>query len=61
MHVNGMKRSLVYEKSSGKSSPDIFMRSISCGYDLVLCACIMPMFMLSTGHGEGYINGMKAV
>lgn len=38
MHVNGMKLFLVYEESSGKSSPNKSMRSISRGYDFILCA-----------------------
>jgi hypothetical protein len=59
MQVNGMKRFLVYEESSGKSSHDKYMRSVSCGYELILYAYIMPMFMLWTGNVEGYISGMK--
>ena len=37
------------------------MRLISCGYELILYACITPMFMLWTGNVEGYISGMEAV
>jgi len=33
-----MKMFLVYEESSGKSSPNRSMRLISYGYDLILCA-----------------------
>lgn len=46
MQLNGMKRSLVHEESSGKSSDNKYMRSISCGYVLVLYTCIIPIFML---------------
>ena len=46
MQVNGMKRFLVYEESSGKSSHDKYMGSISCGCELILYDCIMPMFIL---------------
>jgi len=46
MQLNGMKRFLVHEESRGKISHEKYMRSISCGYDLVLYTCIMPMFML---------------
>lgn len=46
LQVNGMKRCLVYEESSGKSRHDKYMRSVSCGYELILYACIMSMFML---------------
>ena len=41
-----MKRFLFYEESSGKSSLDKYMRSVSCGYELILYGCIIPMFML---------------
>ena len=50
--VNGMMRFLVLWESSGKSSPDKYMRSVSCGYDLILCDYIMSM--LWTGYTEGY-------
>ena len=46
MQVNGMKRFLIYEESSGKSSPEKSMRSISCGYELILCDYTMFIFML---------------
>ena len=46
MQVNGMKRFVVYEESSGKSSHDKYTRSISCGYELILYDCITHMFML---------------
>lgn len=46
MQVNGMMRSLVYEESSRKSSHDKYMRSVSCGYELILYACNMSKFML---------------
>jgi len=46
MQENDMKRFLVYEESIGKGSHDKYMRSVSCGYDLVLYTCIMPMLML---------------
>jgi len=42
-----MKRFLVYEESSGRSSPDKSRRSVSCGYELILCYC--SMFMLWMG------------
>jgi len=41
-----MKGFLVYEESSGKSSPERSTSSISCGYVLTLCVYIMPMFMI---------------
>jgi len=44
-----MKRFLVYEESSEKSSYDKHMRSISCEYEFILYACIMPMLMLYQG------------
>ena len=59
MQINGMKGFLVYEESSGKSSPDRSMRSVSCGYDLILWAYTMPMFMLWTYNVERYISEMK--
>jgi len=46
MQVNGMKRLMVYEDSSGKSIPEISLRSISCGYDLIICDYSMSIFML---------------
>lgn len=54
-----MKRFLVHEESSDKSSHDKYMRSVLCGYELILYTFIMHMFM--TGHVEGYINEMKEV
>jgi len=52
---------LGYEESSGKSSSEISMRSISCGYELILCDYTMPMFMLWKNNVEGYISGMRVV
>lgn len=46
MQVSGMTRFLVLWESSGKSSHDKYMRSVPRGYELILYACIMPMFML---------------
>lgn len=37
------------------------MRSVSCGYELILYTCIMPMYMLWTCYTKGYINEMKEV
>ena len=37
---------LGYEESSGKSNPDIFMRLVSCAYQLTIYGCTMPMFTL---------------
>jgi len=45
MQVSGMKRFLVHEEPSGESSHDKYTRSVSCGYELILYVCIMPMFM----------------
>ncbi len=59
MQLNGMKRFLVHEESSGKSSHDKYTRSVSCGYELILCDYIM--FMLWTGYTKGYISKVKAV
>jgi len=56
-----MKRFLVYEESSGKSSHDKHMRSVSCEYEFILYACITPMLMLWTGYTEGYIRKVKVV
>lgn len=56
MHVNDMKGFLVYEESSGKSSPNKSMRLVSCGYELILSDYTMSMFMLWTGNVEGYIS-----
>ena len=39
--------------------PDRSPRSVSCGYELILCD--YTMFMLWTCYAEGYINGMKEV
>ena len=50
-----------YEESSGQSSTKKLMRSISCGYELILCASTMPMFTLSTSNVERYISEMKTV
>ena len=57
--VDAMKRFLVYEESSGKSSHEKYMMSISCGYELILYACIMPLSMLWTCYTKGYINKRK--
>ena len=46
MQVNGVKGFLAYEEPSGKSSHDKYMRAVLCGYELILYACIMSMFML---------------
>ena len=46
MQVNGMKRFLVHEESSGKSIPDRSVRLVSCGYELILCDYTMYMVML---------------
>jgi len=59
MQVNGTKRFLVYEESSGDSSHKKYTRLVSCGYELILYTCSMPMFM--TGNENGYINEMKPV
>lgn len=48
-----------YGESSGKSSPYKSTRSISCGYELILYACNMTMFMLWTRYVEGCISRMK--
>lgn len=47
MQVNDMMRFLVLWESSGKSSHDEYMRSVSCGYELILCAYIMSMLWTS--------------
>jgi len=57
MHVNGMKRFLVHEESSGKSSHDKYMRSVSYSHELILCDDIMSI--LWTSYTEGYNNEMK--
>lgn len=59
MQVNDMKRFLIYEESNGKSSLDKYMRSVSCGYELILCDYIMSMLWI--GYIEGYVSQMKAV
>jgi len=59
MKVNGMKKFLVHEKSSGKSSHDEYKRSVLCVYQLILYTCIMHMFMI--GNVEGYISELKAM
>jgi len=51
------KRFLVYEESSGKNSHEKYMRSVSCGYELISCDYIMSM--LWTCYTKGYINEMK--
>ena len=61
MQVNGMKRFMLYEESSGKSSHDKYMRLVSCECEFVLYACIIPMLMLWIGYIEGYINRMKTM
>jgi len=52
---------LGYEESSGKSSHDKYMRLISCEYEFILYACIIPMLMLWMSYTEGYINKVKVV
>jgi len=42
-----------YEEVLGKSNPNISMSSISCGYEMILCACTIPMFVLWTGNTKG--------
>ena len=42
-----------YGESSGRSSLEKFMRSMSCGYELILCDYTMSMFMLWIGNVEG--------
>ena len=54
-----MKRFLVHEESSGKSSHDKYTRSTSCGYELIMYTCVISMFM--TSNMEVYISEMKAV
>jgi len=61
MQANNMKRFLVYEESSGKSSHEKHMRSVSCEYEFIVYAGIMPMLMLWTCYIEGYINKVKVV
>ena len=39
---NDMKRFLIYEESSGKSTHVKHMRSVSCEYEFILYACICP-------------------
>ena len=48
-----------YGESSRKSSLEKLMRSVSCGYELTLCAYNMPMCTLWVGNVERYISGMK--
>jgi len=50
-----------YGESSRKSTLDISSRLVSCGYELILYSCTMPMFMLWTSNVEGYISEMKVV
>ena len=45
-----------YGESSGKSSHDKFMRSISYGYELILCVYTMPMFTLWACNVERYTS-----
>ena len=59
MQLNGMKVFLVHEESSGKSSYEKYTRSVSCGYELILCDYIMTM--LWTCYTKGHTNRMKAV
>jgi len=54
-----MKRFLVYLKSSGKSSPEKYMRLVSCSYELILCDYIMSM--LWKCYIDGYTIKMKEV
>jgi len=42
-----------------KSSHEKYMRSISCGYELILCDYIMSMLWIA--YTKGYINEMKEV
>ena len=37
------------------------MRSVSCGHELILNSCTMPMFMLSIGNVDGYISEVNVV
>jgi len=46
-----------YGESSGKSGPEKYTRSVSCGYELILCD--YNMTMLGTSYVEGYIIRMK--
>ena len=55
------EESLGYEESSGKSSHDKHMRSLSCEYEFIFYACIMTLLMLWTIYTEGYIRKMKEV
>jgi len=54
-----MKRFLVHEESSGKNSREKYTRSISYGYELILCDYIISK--LWTGYTKGYTSIMKAV
>jgi len=56
-----MNRFLVYAESSGKSSHNKHMRSVSCEYEFILYACIFPMLMLWIIYTEGYISKVKVV
>jgi len=52
-----MKKFLVHEESSGKNGHDKYTRSVSCGYELILCDYIMSMIWI--GYTEGCISKMK--
>ena len=56
-----MKKFLVYEESSGQSSPKKSIRLVSCGCGMILFYYPMSMFMLWTGNVEGYNRKMKVV
>ena len=56
-----MNRFFSFEESSGKNNYDRYMKSISCGHELILYGCTMPMFMLWIGNAKGYINEVKLV
>ena len=49
-HENDMRRVLVYEESSGKSSHDKHMKSVSCEYELILYTYIMPIITQKYRH-----------
>ena len=57
--MNDIKRFLVYEESTRKSSLHKFTRLVSCGYELILCDYIMSMLWID--YVEGYISEMKAM
>ena len=56
-----MKRFLVYQESSGKSIHDKNMRSVSCEYEFILYACIIPILMLWSGYTKRYISKVQEV